>query len=400
MPSLPSARLLRTGPPPVLRFDGHALAGEGAGKSVEVHIPARLVSFRLEEFPAASDDILRAAIRLRAERAFAALGPVAVDAILAPPMDGKRTALLAALPRAALDGIHHAARAQGRMVTAVRIAELQAPIPAGGVVEAGGEACLVRVEAGSIRALAPLGRADAPGFAALLTRERLRLGVAEDSPGGAHRSAAIDLLHPVISAPPALLTRPAVRLGLLATGVAAAGILAIGFIALDALAERASATAELERLKPQATVLAARRADLKELGGWFDDRPSLAPGLHALSTALPANGSGDLVRLVRVRQQPGEETVAEGVAGDRAQLMAFLGRLRQDPRISSAEVRTFRSLAKGSDEVGFELVFRMSGSGSKIGELRPPEPPVALTPAILSLRDAGHARHGSSHAQA
>lgn len=362
MPSLPSARLLRAGPPPALRFDGHALTGEASGKSVEVHIPARLVSFRLEEFPAASDEVLRAAIRLRTERAFAALGPVAVDAILAPPLDGKRTALLAALPRAALDGLHHAAKAQGRTVTAVRVAELQVPIPAGGIAEAGGEGCLVRVEGGAIRALAPLGRVDAPGFAALLMRERLRLGVAEDSAGGPHRSAAIDLLHPVISAPPALLTRPAVRLGLLATGVAAAAVLAIGLVALDAVAERASATAELERLKPQATALAARRADLKELGGWFDDRPSLAPGLHALGKALPANGSGDQVRLVRVRQQTGEETVAEGVAGDRAQLMAFLGRLRQDPRISSAEVRTFRSLTKGSEEVGFELVFRMSGA--------------------------------------
>lgn len=361
MPSLPSARLLRAGPPPALRFDGTALTGELVGKAVEVHIPARLVSFRLEEFPAATDEVLRAAIRLRAERAFAALGPVAVDAILAPPIEGKRTALLAAIPRSALEAIHHAARAQNRTVTAVRIAELQAPIPAGGVAEAGGEACLVRVDDGAIRALAPLGRRDAPGFDALLMRERLRLGVAADAAGGVHRSAAIDLLHPVISAPPAFLSRPAVRLGLLATGVAAAAILAISIIAFDAVSERASATATVESLRPQAAVLAARRVELKELAGWFDDRPSLAPGLHALSKALPGNGSGDQVRLVRVRQQPGEETVAEGVAGDRAQLMAFLGRLRQDPRIASAEVRTFRSLTKGSNEVGFEVVFHMAG---------------------------------------
>ena len=359
-----SARPRRPDRPAPLRWDGTALTGAATTRQVEVAVPARLVSFRQEEFPAAAEPALRAAIGLRAVRAFAAQGAVAAEALLAPAHGGRGAVLLLALPLATITAIRAAATAQNRVVTAIRVAELLLPVPVGGEVRSGGEVCLVAMgegHAATVRALAVLGAEGDPALPARLERERLRLGVAEDAPGAAAPGLDLDFLHPSLTAATPLLARPLVRLGLLAAGIGCAALLAVAVMVYDALAERAAARGDADQLRPLATVLAAKRADLKEVAAWFANRPSLAPGLHALASALPAPGADGQVRLVRVRQTPGADGLAEGVAGDRAQLMAFLGRLRQDPRISSAEVRTFRSLTKGSDEVGFELVFRMSG---------------------------------------
>lgn len=349
---------------PPLHWDGTALHGTATGRTVEVTVPARLVSFRHEAFPPAAVQVLQAAVRMRAERAFGALGPVAIDALLAPVRNGRCDALLMALPQPVLTALRQAALDQKRTVTAVRVAELLVPVPVGGVVQVGGDACLVACSEGRMTALAVLGRKDDMGFAANLMRERLRLGVAENAPGCDPAGPGVDFLHPAINAPQPMLERRGVRLALLGAGIAAVVLLAVAFTVSDALAERATAKAEAERLKPLATALAARRTDLKELAGWFEDRPTLAPGLNVLAKALPTGEGADQMRLTRVRQVPGEESVAEGLAGDRGLLMAFVARLRQDPRVASAEVRSYRSVSKGSGEVTFELGFRLATPGA------------------------------------
>lgn len=364
---------LRPDAAPPLHWDGTALHGLATGRQVTVAVPARLVSFRHESFPPAERQTLQLAVRLKAERLFGALGPVAIDALVAPPAGGRCRALLMALPQPVLAAIRQAALAQGRTLAAVRVAELLVPVPVGGVVEVAGDATLVAMHVGQVEALAALGRCDAPGFPALLARERLRLGVAEDAAADEAPGTGIDFLHPSIAAPQPLLERRSVRLGLLGAGIAAVVVLGVLLTINDAVSARAEARAEAERLKPVADALAARRADLKDLAPWFDARPSLAPGLNALARALPAGEGADQMRLTRVRQVPGEESVAEGIAGDRAQLMAFVERLRQDKRIGSAEVRSYRSLTKGSDEVSFELGFRLAntpaaGNGGKVAK--------------------------------
>lgn len=346
--------------PAVLHWDGRALTGDAQGRTVTVTVPARLVSFRHEEFPPAPPEALKAAARMRAERAFAPLGPVAIEALLAPPRAARCHALLLALPRATIDAIRQAVIAQGRTLAAIRVAELLAPVPAGGLVELNGEACLVAVADGGIAAVAALGADDDDGLPARLARERQRLGLDAEPPAAPALGAALDFLHPTLDAPPPLLARRGVRLGGLAAGVAAVVALGLGLTVSDALAARAEAEAIAARLRPLAKTLMEKRADLKEVAPWLDARPALAPGLHALTHALPAPGADDHVRLSRVRQTPGEDAVAEGQAGDRAQMMAFLERLRRDPRVAFAEIRASRSPAKDSKAVVFELVFRLT----------------------------------------
>jgi type II secretory pathway component PulM len=346
-----------------LHWDGRALHGTAASRGVVVTVPARFVSFRSEDLPPAAGPALKAAARMRAERAFSPLGPVAVEALLPRAEQGRCQALLMALPKSTCDAIRQAAVSQGHVVNAIRVAELLVDIPPGGVVQVSGEACLIGLLHGQVRGIAALGPVGAPGFAALLQRERLRLGIAEDAPGAPAPGAELDFLHPTLLAPPALLSRPGVRLALLAAGIVLVSAAALGLVVNDAIAARADAQAEAARLRPLAAALAARRSDLKEVAPWLDARPSLAPGLHALAKALPDGNSDDQVRLVRVRQVDGEDTVVEGSAGDRAQMVAYLERLRRDPRVAFAEIRSSRSPSKESRAVVFELVMRL-GEGS------------------------------------
>ncbi len=368
--------LLRLDAPPLLRWDGQALHGLATSKAVVVAVPARFVSFRIEDLPPAAMPALKAAARMKAERAFAPLGPVAIDAVISPARQGRCLALMMALPKATIDAIRSTAQTQGHVVAAIRVAELQQAIPLGGVVTVGGEACLLAVEviAGQtvVRGLSALGSITAPGYPATLMRERLRLGVAEDAPGAPALGAALDFLRPTLAAPPALLSRPGVRLGLLAAGVAVVVAAALVFAVHNAVAARDEAQAQAERLRPLAKALAERRADMKAVAPWLDQRPSLAPGLHVLASALPDGRSDDQVRLVRVRQTTEEDTVVEGTAADRAQMLGFLDRLRRDQRVEFAEIRSSRSPSKEAKTVVFELVVRM---GQRAGSTDIPAPP-------------------------
>lgn len=366
--------------PATLHWDGRALHGATTSRGVVVEVPARFVSFRLEDLPPAAEPALKAAARMRAERAFAPLGPVAIEALFPPVDQGRCHALLMALPRTTCDAIRHAAISQGHVVNVIRVAELAVDIPVGGVVTVAGEACLVALLHGKVRSVAALGPVQAPGFATLLTRERLRLGVAEDAPGAPAPGIGIDFLHPTLLAPPALLSRPGVRLGLLAAGVVLVLAVALGLAVFDTLAARAEAQAEAAKLRPLAAALATRRADLKEVAPWLDARPSLAPGLHVLAKALPDGNSDDQVRLVRVRQVDGEDTVVEASAGDRAQMVAYLERLRRDARVAFAEIRSSRSPSKESKAVVFELVMRL-GEESGNPEVRKSGSPADPQPA-------------------
>lgn len=344
---------------PVMHWDGAALSGDSPSTWVVVTIPLRLVSARSEVLPPAGEQAVKAAARLKAERAFQPLGPVSIEALLPPPRDGAVTALLFAVPRSTIEAVRQAVQARGKRLAAVRIAELCQPVPVGGVVRAAGEAALVALSGGHAVAVAALGPVDAPGAGQLLARERMRLGVDPDAPGGPPPGAALDFLRPGLSAPPLLTSRRGFRLAVLA-GLAAAAVLLAGILYVtDALAARAAARAEAERLRPVAKALATRRSEMKEVAGWFEARPQMAPGLHVLAQAMPEPGSADQVRLVRVRQVPGSDAVAEGAAGDRAQMMAFLERLRRDPRVASAEIRSSRAPSRESRGVVFELVFRL-----------------------------------------
>ena len=367
--------------PAILRWDGRALHGATTSRGVVVEVPARFVSFRLEDLPPAAEPALKAAARMRAERAFGPLGPVLIEALLPPADQGRCHALLMALPKTTCDAIRQAAIAQGHVVNVIRVAELAVDIPAGGVVGVAGESCLVALQHGQVRSIAALGSAAAAGFATLLTRERLRLGVAEDAVGAPAPGLELDFLHPTLLAPPALLTRPGVRLGLLAAGVLLVLAAALGLTVFDTLAARSQAQAEAAKLRPLAAALALRRADLKEVAPWLDARPSLAPGLHVLATALPDGNSEDQVRLVRVRQVEGEDTVAEGSAGDRAQMVAFLERLRRDGRVVFAEIRSSRSPSKESKSVVFELVLRLGENNHPTAEGAEDAEPKKASPA-------------------
>ena len=384
-----TTNLLRLDAPPILRWDGRALHGLATSKAVVVAVPARFVSFRIEDLPPAAEPALKAAARMKAERAFAPLGAVAIDAVISPARKGRCLALMMALPKTTIDAIRAIAQTQGHVVGAIRVAELQQAIPVGGVVTVGGEACLMAVEVISgqtvVRGLSALGSIQAPGYAATLMRERLRLGVAEDAPGAPALGAALDFLRPTLAAPPALLSRPGVRLGLLAAGVAVVVAVALTLLVTDAIAARDEAQAQALRLRPLAKALAERRADMKAVAPWLDQRPSLAPGLHVLASALPDGRSDDQVRLVRVRQTNDDDTVVEGTAGDRAQMLGFLDRLRRDQRVEFAEVRSSRSPSKEAKTVVFELVVRMSqkSGGPEVresGSLETPAPLPAATP--------------------
>ena len=393
--------------PATLRWDGRALHGATTSRGVVVEVPARFVSFRVEDLPPAAEPALKAAARMRAERAFGPLGPVVIEALLPPAQQGRCHALLMALPKATAEAIRQAAISQGHVVNVIRVAELAVDVPVGGLVTVAGEACLVALYHGQVRGVAALGPVDAPGFATLLARERLRLGVSDDAAGVAAPGPDLDFLHPTLSAPPALLSRPGVRLGLLAAGVLVVLAAALGLTVFDTLAARSTAQAEAAKLRPLAAALAMRRADLKEVAPWLDARPSLAPGLHVLAKALPDGTADDHVRLVRVRQVDGEDTVVEASAGDRAQMVAYLERLRRDARVAFAEIRSSRSPSKESQSVVFELVMRLGensrsaaedAEGAEDGKAGPPAersttgmtgeppPPPSTTQPVSSLR--------------
>ncbi|HEX3132091.1 MAG TPA: hypothetical protein VHX44_00745 [Planctomycetota bacterium] len=359
-----STRLRLLDGPPILHWDGKTLHGTATSRGVVVTVPARFVSCRFEDLPPAALPALKAAARLRADRAFGPLGPVLIEAVLPPADQGRCHALLLAIPKTTADALRQAAISQGHVVTAIRVAELTVDVPTGGLVTVAGEACLIAHDGGRIRGIAALGPVAAPGFAALLMRERMRLSVTEEAVGAPAPGAELDFLHPTLSAPPALLSRPGVRLGLLAAGVMLVLAIALGLAVTDALHGRADAQAEAARLRPLASALEARRKDMREVAAWLDARPSLAPGLHVLATALPDGPSDDQVRLVRVRQVDGEDTVVEGTAGDRAQMVAYLERVRHDQRVAYAEIRSSRSPSKESKTVMFELVLRLGEKGS------------------------------------
>lgn len=346
--------------PAVLHWDGSALHGSAAGRSVAVTVPLRLAAVRIERLPPAAPAAQRAAARLKAERAFAALGPCAVDAIIAGAPGAPATAVLIALPRPVVEAVRAALAGRGHVPAALRIAELAAPVAAGGVAQACGEAALVAAAGGRIAALAALGRIDDPGFDAILARERLRLDVPEDAAPLPPPGARLDFLAPSLAAPEPLLQRRGLRLGALAAGLAVLVALGIALAAADAAGERAAARREEERLRPLAGALERRRAELAEVAPWFERRSSPLPGLAVLAAALPPPGGDEQVRLVRVRQVAGEDAVAEATAADRAQMMAFLERLRRDPRVASAAIRSSRNPSKESRAVVFELVLRLA----------------------------------------
>ena len=50
-----TTRLLRLDGPSILHWDGHALHGLATSKAVVVTVPARFVSFRIEELPPAAE---------------------------------------------------------------------------------------------------------------------------------------------------------------------------------------------------------------------------------------------------------------------------------------------------------------------------------------------------------
>lgn len=348
----------------VLHWDGAALHGTATARSVAVTVPLRLCATRGERLPPAAPALLRAAARLKAQRAFAPLGAVACEALIAPLGGAGATAVLLALPQTVIAAVRAAVAARGHHLAAVRVAELASDVPPGGVAEAAGEACLVAAPAGAITALAALGRRDDPAFAATLARERLRLGVAEDQPAQPAPGAQLDFLHPSLDAPEPFLARRGVRAGLLAAGLvallAAGTALAVG----DALATRNAAQARAEQLRPIATVLAQRRSELAEVAPWFEARPSPLPALAILAAALPAPEEGQ-ARLIRVRQVAGEDAIAEATAGDRAQMMAILERLRRDPRVAAAAIRSSRNPSKESRSVIFELSIRLAPGGDR-----------------------------------
>lgn len=347
--------------PAVLHWDGSVLHGTATAKAVVVTVPLRLAAVRCERLPPAAPAAQRAAARLKAERAFAPLGPCAIDAILGGPTAGQSTALLLALPRTVIAAVRAALADRAHTLAALRIAELAVPVPVGGVVTAHLESCLVASSGGSITGLAVLGRRDDPAFAAVLERERLRLGVAEDAPPLPALGAQLDFLAPSLAAPEPLLQRRGLRLGALAAGLVALLALAAGLLVADAVRERAEAQADAERLRPLARTLGTRRAELAEVAPWFDARPSPVPGLVVLSAALPPLGGDEQVRLIRVRQVAGEDAVAEATAADRAQMMSFLERLRRDPRVEAAAIRSSRNPSKEARTVVFELILRLAG---------------------------------------
>ncbi len=387
-----TTRLLRLDGPSILHWDGHALHGLATSKAVVVTVPARFVSFRMEELPPAAEPALKAAARLKADRAFAPLGAVAIEALLPGARHGRCTALMMALPKSTIETIRAVALTQGHTISAIRVAELTVAVPVGGMVTVAGDACLLAIEQlhgqAQIRGIAALGPVAAAYFQATLTRERLRLGIAEDAPAAAALGNALDFLHPTLNAPPQWLARPAVRLGLLAAGVMVIVAVALSLSISAAMNAQVEATTLANSLRPLAASLASRRSDLKEVGAWIDQRPSLAPSLLALGNALPDDRSDDRVRLVRVRQTLGEDTVVEGTADDRAQMMSFLTRLRRDQHVSYAEIRSSRSPSKESKAVVFELVFRL-------GATSPPE-----KAEKIKTTSRIPANHGARHAQA
>ena len=347
-----------------LHWDGTSLHGEGKGKSVVVTISLRLLALRREILPAAPLPTLRAALRIKAERDFAVLGPVVIDAILYPPKYHSCTALVFALPVPVQTAIKNAVQAQGHILKAIEIAELQIPVLMGGVISVQGESTLIAHNDGEILAFSSLGRSDAPEFDRLLQRERVRLNVPANTPAVAQVGQNCNFLQPSLTLIEPWLHRRSFRVAILAATLGFCLVFLLFLHIWDLLRQRQSLLVEAANVRPVANELANQRADMKELAAWFGQRPLVAPTLALLAKALPPLGSDDQVRLVRLRQIPGEDFLAEGIAADRGQMMDFLKKLRQDPHCSMAEIRSFRAPTKGSNELVFELVFRMKDVGT------------------------------------
>ena len=97
---------------PSMEWNGKELLGAVSGRDIQVLVPARLVSFRVESFPVANERAIVAASRLRASRLFASLGSVQVDAIISPPSEDQVHVLLMALPQAIVSNILLQAQAE------------------------------------------------------------------------------------------------------------------------------------------------------------------------------------------------------------------------------------------------------------------------------------------------
>jgi hypothetical protein len=366
---LRSSRFTRFDATKSLLWDGHALQGQSFAQAITVLVPARLISFRLEAFPPAPEMVIKAAARLKAERIFSALGPVCIDAIVQNARENRCLVVLMALPKNTVEQIKKAAAVHGKSVRKIQVAELVQDIPVGGLQLCGEDACLIQCEQGHITAIAALGLQGAANYATQLSRERLRLNISDTMPGMPAPGLHIDFLHPHVAAPPPLFQRSGVRLSLLAAGVVLIIALAITFAVGDAISARDNALAEAKKLAPLAQALAARRSDMKEIGLWLAERPSLAPEMHAVTQALPAGEAKEQIRLVRVRQSFGEDTIVEASASDRSAMLAFIARLRADERIAFAEARSSRSPSKESQQVIFELVLRLEQNTPKTDKI-------------------------------
>lgn len=324
-----------------------------------VLVPAARASFRLEQLPAAAPAALREAARVRAERLFPALGPAVVEAVFGPVGAAGRAAWFAALPRPLLAEIEAAAAAAGAELKAVRIAEFQGAIPAGGVVVCADQATWVAATDGWPSQVVPLGARS--GHEGVLARARLQSGT--EAPGAAQHLrpelAGLDFLHPALTAPVPLWARPKVRLAGLAAAVALSAAVGLWLWTDGVRRHRADLEAELDALAAPAKAAETQKQETRHLSGWFEGRPHPADDLQVLTQAL--GDAREPLRLVRVRQAAGEPTVAEGVAGDRATLMAFLTRLR-----AAAPQTELRSSRLGTgDQVSFEVAFAAPAAGAK-----------------------------------
>ncbi len=343
-----------------LRWDNDQLLGQCSSRYADVLLPARFVSFRSEQFPAAPQAALVAAARLRGQRAFANLGPVIIDAILGPVHDAKVSILLMAIPSSLLDRISAATTEKQLTLRSVRVEELQQEIPVGGLMVRNQQACLVGFKNGAITGLSVLGSTTHDQYASLLQRERTRMEIAEDAAGGFIGQNNHNFAQCSLDKKPSVFAHEKLRVLALVSAIFLLLLAWLYLSSVDLRAQRDDLAHELVELQPIADILEQRREDIKEAAAWFDKRPQLTPMLFALTQSLPALGATDQVYLTRLRQVDAVQAVAEGVAGDRAQLLHFIQRLREHGHIKSAELRSSRKQDKQADTVSFEVLFQLN----------------------------------------
>lgn len=343
-----------------LYWDGDALQGDAEGRDIRVLVPARLVSFRSESFPAAERSVLHAAIRLRAGRLFAALGEVRIDAIIGPAGDGQVPVLLMALPLTVLTAIAQVAEAQSHRVRVIAVAELSADVPAGGLCSSNQDAVLLAYADGFVQAVSVLGDPQADGFDAHLQRERQRLQMPADASGGPLHAAAHNFLEPQLEAKAPLLQRRRVRVALALGTIVGLLLLTLLLAVHDRRQAFNQAQQELLQIQPLAEELQQRRTELKDMAQWFDARQRLSPSMAVMARHLPPLNASEQVFLTRLRQLQGRQGVIEGVAHDRAALLQFIERLRADPLLLEVTLRNARNQDKRSQRVSFELMFQIS----------------------------------------